>query len=464
MKKKKKKNLPYTTQTFTVPFYQSKEISRLIWEAHSQIDWCYNEGVRQTLENDTGRFGLYNILTEKRVEYGWLNINANTHRYAVDCGRKSVEAFLESNIVKRLIPKCKRKYTPPDSLFRKKKKRDVGIQPAIGCYGHPAGRADGSWNLGGICNVVPKNDAAGIKRDQIKSFQIIETTKKITCRTLPEDCTYELHVQMHVAKPERTGGDIVGVDVGAVNMLAIHNLDKNTTVLATLPENAMRHKNDDIDKRKSVQSRRKKGGNTWKKVQRRIAKAVQKVRNRRTDFMRKTVKEEFESVGIIGVENLHPKQMARKGRGKTGLNRVIKYAALGEVLSCIEWFAEKHNKEFHKVKPHYTSTTCGACEHSDKNSRRSQSIFVCVKCGHEDHADSNAGVNIALRCAARRRPGRSSSEGRNTWCPAQLSGEASFMREPIKVLRCLQKKTRATCRRRQYRRRSAARLLLYIIP
>ena len=61
-----------------------------------------------------------------------------------------------------------------------------------------------------------------------------------------------------------------------------------------------------------------------------------------------------------------PKQMARKGRGKTGLNRVIKYAAIGEVLSYVEWFAEKHNKEFHKVRPHHTSTTCGACEHSDK--------------------------------------------------------------------------------------------------
>ena len=397
--KKKKKNLPYTTQTFTVPFYQSKKISRLIWAARSQIDWCYNEGVRQVLEDgQQGRFGLYGILTEKRAEHGWLDINSNIHRYAADCGRKAVEAFRESNIVKRGMPKHKRKYTPPDSLFRKKKKNSNGSQPAIGCYGHPAGRADGSWNLGGICNIVPKD--ASMERDQIRSFQIIETTKKTTCHTRPENRTYELHVQMHVAKPERSNdGDIIGADVGAVNMLAIHNLDKNATVLATLPENATRHKNDDIDRRKSEQSRRKKGGNTWKKEQRRIAKAVQKVRNRRTDFMRKTVKEGFADAGTMGVENLHPKQMARKGRGKTGLNRVIKYAALGEVLSYIEWFAEKHNKEFHKVKPYYTSITCGACGHSDRNSRRSQSEFVCVRCGHEDHADSNAGVNIAQRCA-----------------------------------------------------------------
>ena len=75
------------------------------------------------------------------------------------------------------------------------------------------------------------------------------------------------------------------------------------------------------------------------------------------------------------------------------------HAALGEVLSYIEWFAKKHNKEFHKVKPHYTSTTCADCGHADKNSRRSQSIFVCVRCGHEDHADMNASVNISERGA-----------------------------------------------------------------
>ena len=395
----KKKNLPYTTQTFTVPFYQSKEISRLIWAARSQIDWCYNEGARQTLEDgQQGRFGLYGSLTEKRAEHDWLDVNLNIHRYAADGGRKAVEGFCKSNAVKRGMPKRKRKYTPPDSLFRKKKNNN-GSQPAIGCYGHPAGRADGSWNLGGICNVVPKD--ASMKRDQTRSFQIIETTKKTTCRTLPEDRTYELHVQMHVAKPERSDdGDVIGADVGAVNMLAIHNLDKNTTVLATLPENATRYKNDDIDRRKSEQSRRKKGGNTWKKEQRRIKKKNDKVRNRRTDFMRKTVREEFADAGVIGVENLHPKQMARKGSGgKTGLNRVIKYAAIGEVLSYVEWFAEKHNKEFHKVRPHHTSTTCGSCGHSDRNSRRSQSIFVCVRCGRGDHADSNAGVNIAQRCA-----------------------------------------------------------------
>ena len=396
-----KENKPYTTQTFTIPFYQSREISRLIWEARPQADWCYNEGVRQALDDgDLSRFDLHGILTKKRAEHDWLNVNLDVHRYAIDCGRKAVRLFQKANAAKRQLPKHKRRYTSPDTLFRKKKDREDTNHKlqAIGCYRRPAGRADSSWNLGGICNVTPKTTQIG--RDQIKSFQIVETTKKITRYTKPEDRTYELHVQVHVPKPERRdGGDLVGIDVGAVNMMAVHDLDKNTTVLATLPENAMRYKGDCIDERRSEQAKRKKGGNSWKKEQRRIARAVKKTNDRRTDFMRKTVKAELADASVIGVEDLRPAQMARKGRGKMGLNRVIKYAAVGEVLSYIEWFSEKHNKEFHKVPPHDTSITCARCSHKDRNSRRSQSLFVCVTCGHEDHADSNAGVNIAHKCA-----------------------------------------------------------------
>ncbi len=346
-----KQDFPYTTQTFTIPFYQSKEASRLIWRAHFQTDWCYNEGVRQALEARPTQYDMFSKLKEKRDEYGWLDLNVFVHRYAIDGGRKAVEAFYASNLGKRWRPKRKRRYTSPDSLFRKR--QDGKRQAAIGCYARPAGNKDGSWNLGGICNVMTKSTA--IERNSIKSFQIVETTHKITKQTRPEDRTYELHVQVRVAKPTRRDGDIIGIDVGAVNMMAVHNLDNNESVLVTLPENATRYKGDSIDRKKSAQSRRKKGSNAWKKEQERIRKKNAKTTNRRTDFMRKSVKENLACAEIIAIENLHPKQMARKGRGKTGLNRTIMHAALGEVLSYIEWFAKKHNKEFHKVKPHYTS-------------------------------------------------------------------------------------------------------------
>ena len=117
-------------------------------------------------------------------------------------------------------------------------------------------------------------------------------------------------------KPARRDGDIIGIDVGAINMMAVHNLDNNDkSVLLTLPENATRYKGDETDRRKSAQSRRKKGSNSWKKEQERIRKKNAKITNRRKDFMRKSVKENLACAEIIAVENLHPKQMARKGQG-----------------------------------------------------------------------------------------------------------------------------------------------------
>ena len=35
-----------------------------------------------------------------------------------------------------------------------------------------------------------------------------------------------VHVQVHVAKPERTGSDVIGADVGAVNIIAYTTLTK----------------------------------------------------------------------------------------------------------------------------------------------------------------------------------------------------------------------------------------------
>ena len=106
-----RKSLPYTTQTFTIPFYQSREASRRIWNARLQANWCFNEGVRQELDGHNGRYGLYPLITKKRAEHDWLDLYANVHRYAIDCGRKAVDAFRKSNKGKQWMPKDKRKYT-----------------------------------------------------------------------------------------------------------------------------------------------------------------------------------------------------------------------------------------------------------------------------------------------------------------------------------------------------------------
>jgi IS605 OrfB family transposase len=50
----------------------------------------------------------------------------------------------------------------------------------------------------------------------------------------------------------------------------------------------------------------------------------------------------------------------------------------------------------HLVNPRNTSRTCSACGHCEKANRKSQSEFLCQRCGFTLHADYNAAINISV--------------------------------------------------------------------
>lgn len=61
----------------------------------------------------------------------------------------------------------------------------------------------------------------------------------------------------------------------------------------------------------------------------------------------------------------------------------------------ISYKAEQAGIMVVKVDPKHTSQMCSCCGHIDKENRKTQSEFLCTKCGHKDNADYNAAVNIA---------------------------------------------------------------------
>ncbi len=56
-----------------------------------------------------------------------------------------------------------------------------------------------------------------------------------------------------------------------------------------------------------------------------------------------------------------------------------------------------NEKLFVKVNPQYTSQTYNRCGYIDKNNRKTQSKFKCLKCHYEDNPDINASKNIEKR-------------------------------------------------------------------
>ena len=51
----------------------------------------------------------------------------------------------------------------------------------------------------------------------------------------------------------------------------------------------------------------------------------------------------------------------------------------------------------HLINPAYTSQQCSICSYTNKENRKTQDEFICQKCGHHDHADINAAINIKER-------------------------------------------------------------------
>ena len=102
----------------------------------------------------------------------------------------------------------------------------------------------------------------------------------------------------------------------------------------------------------------------------------------------------------LGVD-MKTKAMTRSARGsaehpgrnvgqKAGLNREILNTGWSQLRRMLEYKAA----HVEVVPPMYTSQTCRRCGRVDPASRRSQSEFECVHCGHKGNADVNAALNI----------------------------------------------------------------------
>lgn len=143
--------------------------------------------------------------------------------------------------------------------------------------------------------------------------------------------------------------------------------------------------------------------NRLRRTQGRINRLRAREGDRRKNWVEQTSTDLARRFDLIRVEDLRIGAMTRSAAGtvakpgrnvraKTGLNRSILAAGWGDLVARLE---DKAPYRVEKVNPAYTSLTCSVCKHVDRNSRKSQTAFQCTACGHTDHADINAAINIA---------------------------------------------------------------------
>ena len=84
-----------------------------------------------------------------------------------------------------------------------------------------------------------------------------------------------------------------------------------------------------------------------------------------------------------------------RARGSKRFNRMMSSWAFRQLLSFVEYKAERVGIPVLSIDPRQTSRTCPRCGHATRSNRPSQSQFRCVKCGFQDNCDSVASANIA---------------------------------------------------------------------
>lgn len=124
-------------------------------------------------------------------------------------------------------------------------------------------------------------------------------------------------------------------------------------------------------------------------------KLERKGKNQRWYFWHTVTTWLVQNYGVIVLEDLNLTFMLKNGH----LARRAHDAGLGIFLGFLESKAAAHGVQIIKVNPAYTSQQCSCCGHiTDKNrTREAWSVFKCVACGHQEHADINAAKNILVR-------------------------------------------------------------------
>jgi IS605 OrfB family transposase len=186
---------------------------------------------------------------------------------------------------------------------------------------------------------------------------------------------------------EQETEDAIGVDLGVVNILTDSDGDSYTSAPIERNRKRMLKLRGDLQKRGSLSAKRhlKKLSGKQRRFQRDVNHCISK---------RLVLKAQCTN-RMIRLEDLTGINARTKVSGKTERAKRSNWS-FKQLRDFVSYKARLYGVRVEKVDPRYTSQRCFVCGHIEKANRKSQSEFLCLKCGHTDHADHNAALNIAF--------------------------------------------------------------------
>lgn len=193
-----------------------------------------------------------------------------------------------------------------------------------------------------------------------------------------------LHVVVEAPdKPYELTGNVVGVDLG-VNRPAVTS---DTKFFGKRQWKGVEHRYFKL--KRALQA---KGTKSAKRHLKKLGRKVNRFRTDCDHVLSRRIVDSVEIGTTIALEDLTDIRDRVKARKKT--RRRIHAWSFARLQSFLKYKSKIAGCFVVYVDPRYTSQKCSKCGHTEKSNRKTQSWFVCKKCGFQHNADLNAAKNI----------------------------------------------------------------------
>jgi len=194
--------------------------------------------------------------------------------------------------------------------------------------------------------------------------------------------------------------DFLGIDLGVENI----STDSDGEIHTSEAVEAVRKKRMALTQQLQAKASKKPNAKARKALRRklkRVGDCESRFRKHTNHCLSKQLvvkaKDTDRGIALEDLKGIHDRIRFRKPqRAKT---RSWSFAQLRDFIA---YKAQEAGVFLALVNPRNTSRTCHECGHCEKANRRWQAEFRCRQCGHKNHADVNAALNIRATATCKR--------------------------------------------------------------
>jgi putative transposase len=326
--------------------------------------WVWNWGLRckQSHYKATGKSLSYRALTaalvdlKRQPDMAWLK---DCHAQMLQAALRNLEtAFINFFEKRTKYPRFKARKRTPHSL----------------CFPQNVTMVDGN-----TIN-VPK---IGLMRIVIHR-PLVGVAKSVTIKQEATGAWWAVFV-CHIDRPDvpPTCDRAVGIDVGLTSFITLHTSQK------VAPPKFYRRGEKKIKRLAQRLARTLKSSHNRRKAKKRLARAHQRIRNQRADWLHKQAHGIINQFDTVCIEDLNVRGLARTKLAKSFMD-----AAIGTFTQILRDKAEWHGRQVIKVGRFYASSkTCHQCQEKT-TLQLSDRVWTCHTCGTTHDRDINAAMNI----------------------------------------------------------------------